>query len=144
MENKNGIVYDLASQNENHLIFDLGDKYGVDLSQRLFHFAVNIIRFLGTITHRPEYDVFRIQLSRCGTSMGANFEEACGATSGKEFVSKLSICLKESRETNYWMRILNELNLGDEKLREHLAKESLELIKIFISSIKTAKKNLKQ
>jgi len=143
MENKNSTVYDIVSHNGNHLIFDLGDKYGVDLSQRLFNFAVNIIRFLGTIDYKTEFAVFRNQLSRCGTSMGANFEEACGSTSRKEFISKLSICLKESRETNYWMRILNELNLGDEKLREHLAKESLELIKIFITSIKTAKNNLK-
>ena len=75
--------------------------------------------------------------------MGANFEEACGSLSRKEFISKLSICLKESRETYYWLRILRELNLGDENFRTILANESLELIKIFMSSIKTAKKNLK-
>lgn len=141
VSNKNN-TNELLSREKYYQISDLGGKYEVDLSQRLFHFAVNIIRFLGTIAYNPEYEVFRNQLSRCGTSMGANFEEACGSSSRKEFISKLSICLKESRETNYWLRILNELNLADEKLRIPLEKESLELIKIFISSIKTAKKNL--
>jgi four helix bundle protein len=142
MINEKSTVYELFSNKIYPQIADLGGKYEVDLSKRLFHFAVNIIRFIGSISHLKEYEVFRIQLSRCGTSMGANFEEACASLSRKEFISKLSICLKESRETNYWLRILVKLNLGDEKSRSNLEKESLELIKIFMASIKTAKKNL--
>jgi four helix bundle protein len=143
MENGRGTLFDSSSEEKAEYVFDLAGKYGIDLSQRLIKFAVNIIRFLGTINYQTEFEVFRNQLSRCGTSIGANFEEACGATSKKDFVSKLYICLKESRETDYWLRILTELNLGEAQLRTSLSKESLELIKIFISSIKTAKKNLK-
>jgi four helix bundle protein len=118
---------------------DLKSKYDSNLQHRLLKFATNTIVFLGTLPEKREYSVFITQLSRCGTSIGANFEEACGSISRKEFISKLGICLKESRECYYWLKILQELKLGDSTLRSHLYQESIELLKIFITSLKTAK-----
>ncbi len=73
-----------------------GSKYAIDLKSRLFRFAVDTIKFLGTLPFKKEYDVFRYQLSKSATSMGANYEEAQGAFSKKEFASKIGICLNEA------------------------------------------------
>ena len=109
------------------------------LDNRLFEFAVDIVRFILTLPQKKEFDVFRYQLSRAGTSIGANYQEAISAFNRKDFVYKLNICLKEARESNYWLKILDRLQLGEAEKRKYLQTESLEFIKIFTSSIKTTR-----
>lgn len=58
------------------------------------------------------------QLLKSGTSIGANIEEAIGASSRKDFIAKLAIAYREARESNYWLRLLKEDGLLDEKLAE--------------------------
>ncbi len=113
------------------------------LQERLFRFSVELFNLLFTLPKQKEFDVFRYQLSKSGTSVGANYEEAIGAFSEKDFCNKLGLCLKEARESNYWLRIMNELNLGDKRLCKKLMDESLEFIKIFTSSLKTSRSNFK-
>lgn len=131
----------LYLSSEKILLKEKNPEFGKTLSKRLFDFSVNVIRFLSTVPTRNEHFVFKIQLSRAGTSMGANFEEVQAAFSRKEFICKMAICLKESRESNYWLRICDELNLGDSNQRLQLLAQSLEFIKIFTSSLKTARAN---
>jgi four helix bundle protein len=69
-------------------------------------------------------------------------EEAQGAISKKEFVSKVGISLKEAKESNYFFRILNELKIGNMKLCESLQVESDEIQKILAKIIINAKKTL--
>ena len=114
-------------------------NYKVILEKRLFNFSVGVIKYVLTIPANSEFSVFRNQLSRSGTAIGANYEEVLGAFGKRDFISKLTICLKESRESNYWLRILGELKLENEILRIKLEKESGEFIKIFTASIKTAR-----
>ena len=121
------------------IISEKTSDYKVILEERFFNFSVNIIKYLLTLPSNSEYSVFRNQLSKSGTSIGANYEEALGAFGKKDFISKLVICLKESRESNYWLRILRELKLGDESIRKVLEQESAEFIKIFTSSIITSR-----
>ena len=132
--------YEVGGEEGNFFVKEVGEAYGSDLRKRLFDFAVATIRFLGTLPLKREYDVFRTQLSRSCTSMGANYEEAQGAFSRREFASKIGICLKESRESNYFYRIVHELQLGDKEERERLLQESDELQKIFASILLKLKK----
>jgi four helix bundle protein len=86
---------------------------------------------LRQIENRKEFDVFKYQLSKSVTSIGANYEEAQGAYSKKEFASKIGICLKEARETNYFLRLIESLSISDNNIISRLTAESEEISKIF-------------
>lgn len=77
---------------------------------------------------------------RCGTSPGANYEEARGAESRKDFIHKLGIVLKEQKESRYWLKLIvkSKLTLSDNG--QPLINEVEELIAIIAKSITTAKK----
>lgn len=76
------------------------------------------------------------QLSKSSTSVGTNYEEAQARSSKADFKNKCKICLKEARESNYWLRVLKEL-LDDKNLElDRLLKESLEIKKIFGAIVK--------
>ncbi len=80
-----------------------------------------------------------LQLLRSGTSIGANVEEAVGAQSKSDFIHKLSIAYKESRETSYWLRLLNDAQLIENKLSLSFLNDIDELKKILASILKTSK-----
>lgn len=109
---------------------EIAKSYKIDLRDRLLDFSVNIIRFLSSLPENREFDVFRYQLSKSATSIGANYEEAQASTY-KEFVNRIRISLREAKETCYWMRILVKLNIGNGPDRDRLLKESNEISKIF-------------
>ena len=77
------------------------------------------------------------KLLRCGTSIGANIEEAIGGQSQKDFFAKLTISYKETRETHYWLRLLKDSNYLTSEQAESLLKDSEELLKIIGSIQKT-------
>ena len=99
------------------------------LGQRIFDFSVNTILYLRKLPKSTEYDVLKRQLIRSSTSAGANYEEAQGASSKADFKHKITLSLKEMRETNYWFRILYAIKGEDSKLVS-FSKESEELKKI--------------
>ncbi len=80
------------------------------------------------------------QLLRSATSIGANYFEANGANSKKDFVHKISICKKEARETRYWLSLLLNTNFEKEKYIKILAQECKELTLIFSKIILTINK----
>ena len=116
-------------------ISDLKRTYKVNLSNRLIDFAVNTIKFLSTIPYKKEHDVFRYQLSKAATSIGANYEKSQACTK-REFHAKISICLREVRETNFWYKVIDKLNLGEGQRRKNLLRESHEL-KLILGSIES-------
>jgi len=79
-------------------VHEVEKLYKTDLRERLLDFSVNVIHFLSTINGFKEYDVFRYQLSKSATSIGANYEEAQTSTY-KEFVNRIHISLREAIET---------------------------------------------
>ena len=104
-----------------------------------FNFAVRVVKLYQHLCKEQKEYVLSKQLLRAGTSIGANINEAQAAQSTKDFVSKLSIASKEARETQYWLELLCETNYLD-KSQQHvqsLLEESLELIKLLTSIIKT-------
>ena len=76
-----------------------------DLEERTAKFGENIIEFSKTIPKNPVTLPLITQLVRSGTSVGANYCEADNACSKKDFVNKISICKKESRESKHWLRM---------------------------------------
>lgn len=81
------------------------------------------------------------QLLRCGTSIGANVEEANAAQTKKDFVTKMAIASKEARETRYWLRLLSKSKLVQLDFNNQLQKID-ELIRIITAIVKTAQSNL--
>ena len=80
------------------------------------------------------------QLLRSGTSVGANTEEAQAGQSKADFIAKMSIAGKESRETLYWLRLLKATNLVDEDMIIEIIKESDELVRILTTIVKSSQK----
>ena len=115
--------------------------YKVDLDKRLLLFSVNIIKFLQTLPYKKEFEVFRYQLSKSATSVGANFEEA-QSTTYKEFIQKLRISLREANESKYWLRVIKELNISNAQKTDELLKEVEEISKILGSIVSKADKKL--
>jgi four helix bundle protein len=101
----------------------------IDLNNRLFDFAVNVLKLLRNLKGGREYEVIRYQLSKSATSSGANYEESQAASSRADFGNKICIVLKELRETNYWLRILKELYPDNDQIIA-LKNESEELKRI--------------
>ncbi len=86
-----------------------------------FDFSLKIIGLYKLLREKNEFLLSK-QLFRSGTSIGANIDEAIAAQSRKDFISKLSIAAKESRETLYWLRLLEESELIENiDVKEHVA-----------------------
>ncbi|MBD3295908.1 MAG: four helix bundle protein [Candidatus Omnitrophica bacterium] len=86
--------------------------------------------------YKKEADVIRYHLARSATSIGANYEESQTAFSNEDFKFKLSICFKESKETNYWLRLIQATGLMFNNDLQLLIKESEELKNIFGKIVK--------
>ena len=117
-----------------------------NLNNRLFKFAVKILRFLPKLPKTHEMSVVRYQLAKNSSSSGANYEEAQAGSSKPDFNNKVRISLREMRESNYWLRIIKssfKLVPSQFSKLEFLIKESNELKNILGSIIvKSKKKNL--
>lgn len=104
-----------------------------------YQFALRIIRlYKYLITDQKEY-VLSKQILRSGTSIGANIEEAIGGQSKADFISKLQIALKESRETHYWIRLLVDSGFLDKKSGNSIISDCEEILKLLNSILKTSK-----
>jgi four helix bundle protein len=88
--------------------------------------------------------IITFQLGKAATSIGSNYEEAQAAESSKDFIHKIGVVLKESRESNYWLRVLDAILKNEYKNSEFrfLLKESFDFKKIFTSIKLTAQQNL--
>jgi four helix bundle protein len=107
----------------------------IDIHERTFDFAVKIVGFCRTLDNIPTNWVLSKQLTKSGTSIGANIEEAQGGQSKPDFITKISIALKESRETNYWLRVIKESKASNSDELSYLIQESSEIMKILAAII---------
>ena len=104
-------------------------------------FALEIIRICNQIKQNKRETILTNQLIRSGTSIGANIREAFYAHSKADFVAKLQIALKECSESEYWLELLIESGYYSDKT---ILDQCIEIKKILISSINTAKENSKK
>ena len=102
-------------------------------------FAARIIKLHQHLVKNKRESVISKQIVRSGTSIGANISEANYGQSKADFVSKMHIALKEAAETEYWIRLLNMSEYIDDKTSNSLLNDCLEIKRILIASINTAK-----
>ena len=102
-----------------------------------YAFAVRIIKVFKFLSEQKKEFILSKQLLRCGTSIGANIEEAIEGQSGKDFFAKLTISYKEARETHYWIRLLKDTDYLSVEEADSLLKDVDELLRIIGSIQKT-------
>jgi len=113
------------------------------LKEKSYVFALRVVKLTQYLNGRQSEYVLSKQVLRSGTAIGALVSEAEFAQSKPDFVNKLSIGLKEANETYYWLRILYEGNYISESMFNSIQPQIKELIKLLVTSIKTAKESIK-
>ena len=109
------------------------------IAEKSFQFAVRIVKLCKHLrSSKKEYTLSK-QLLRSGTSIGANVAEAQQAQSKPDFISKLSIALKETTETKYWLKLLRATEYLSECEFQSIFADSVEVEKILVSIIKSSK-----
>jgi len=111
------------------------------LVQKSFSFAIRVVNLYKYLTHNKKEFTLSKQLLRSVTSIGANINESQEAQSRNDFISKLSIALKEARETKYWIELLKETDYLTDKEADSIREDIIELIKILTTIIKTTRSN---
>ena len=111
------------------------------IHDKTFSFAVRIVNLVRYLQKEQKEFIVSNQLLRCGTAVGAMVREAEHAQSKKDFISKMSIGLKEINETNYWLRLMHETKIVDDKQFQSLQKDCLEILRITAKIVKTSKEN---
>jgi four helix bundle protein len=110
-----------------------------DLEERLLEYSVRIIKIVEQLPNTRAGNHVAGQLLKSGTSPYPNHGEAQAAESPKDFIHKLRISLKELRETQRWLKLIQRVPLIKKpELLKDILEETEELIKIFVTSIKTA------
>jgi len=114
-----------------------------DLEERLLEFSARTIRLTESIRPTQAGTHVAKQLLRSSTSPLANHGEAEAAESTNDFIHKMKLCLKEFRETKRWLRLIKKVPLVEKSaLLDPLLDETEQLIRIFYSSIRTARKRI--
>ncbi len=113
-------------------------QFAKELEKRTREFAIRIIRLSTKLPNTVEAKVIRNQITKSGTSIGANFCEANRARSRADFKNKIHICESEASETQYWLKIIKELKwLSWEQLNTEY-EECSELLALFTSIAKNS------
>ena len=115
-------------------------KTNYDLERRTTEFSENIIVFLKTLERNVITTPLISQLIRSATSIGANYFEANGAASKKDFKNKICICKKEARETKYWLQLIAKVNPDKKEMCRKFWHEAQEFTLIFSKIIITIDK----
>lgn len=107
------------------------------LEKRLKAFSITILVFLKTLPYTDENSIFKKQIIRSSSSIGANYAEAIFAQSKQEFIHCLKIARKEANETLYWLDLISEANSLKTEPINLIIDENKQILRILISSIKT-------
>lgn len=119
----------------------MNDEKDKDLRTRTKKFALRIIYLYRALPNNIESQIIGKQIFRSGTSVGAQYREATRARSTAEFISKIEGSMQELEETIYWLELLVEAEIFKQEKIQDLQNEADELMAIFVTSVKTAKKN---
>ena len=111
------------------------------IQEKSLQFAIRIVKLCKIIRNEKHEYELASQLLRSGTSIGANICESKNAQSKNDFINKLNIALKESDETEYWIRLLYKADILDKRGFDSIHNDCLEIIRLLTSIIKTSKDN---
>ena len=112
------------------------DKKKFDLAERTAKFGEDVITFISKLRGSPINNPIISQTVRAATSIGANYMEADGAESRKDFLHKIGICKKESKESMHWLRMIAKANPDHVEESRKYWQEAHELTLIFSSIFK--------
>ncbi|MBT5706444.1 MAG: four helix bundle protein [Verrucomicrobia bacterium] len=104
-----------------------------------FTFALRVVKLAEYLRRNKKEFVLSRQALRSGTAIGALIREAEHAQSKADFVSKMSIALKEANETEYWIDLLHQSNYIDDKNYKSIHPDIVELLKLLVSIVKTSR-----
>ena len=108
-------------------------EFSKELEKRTRKFAVQIIRLSTTLPNTPEARVIRNQITKCGSSIGANYREANRSRSKADFKNKIAICESEASETQFWLNVIIEVGWKTKEQVSSEYEECSELLAIFTS-----------
>ncbi len=114
-------------------------EFGKQLEKRTKKFAIEIIKISTLLPQSTEARVIKNQITKSGTSVGANYREANRSRSKADFRNKIKICESEASETLYWLEIIEEMKWHNSENMETIKKESSEILAIFTSIGKNLK-----
>jgi four helix bundle protein len=115
--------------------------FAAKMQQRTKSFAVQIVKFFGKLPKTDEARVLGRQLLRSGTSVAANYRAVCRAKSDADFISKMGTVVEETDESLLWLELLEDTEISAKRLVAPLKAESDELLRIFSTSLNTARRN---
>ncbi|KJS07324.1 MAG: hypothetical protein VR77_01440 [Flavobacteriales bacterium BRH_c54] len=108
-------------------------EFAKQLELRTKRFAIDIIKLSGSLTNTSECSVIKNQITKSGTSVGANYREANRSRSKADFANKIKICESEASETVYWLEIIEELKWVDTQKLKLTIIEANEILALFTS-----------
>lgn len=111
------------------------------MKKRTKAFALRIIGLVEALPKSKTAEVIGGPLLRAGTSVGANYRAACRAKSCADFISKMGTVEEETDESLFWMELLVEAGIVDQKRLADLMTEGNEILSMVVSSITTSRKN---
>ena len=106
-------------------------EFAKTLEYRTRQFGISIIKLSALLPNTIEGRVIRNQITKSGTSIGANYREANRSRSKADFKNKIKISKSEASETEYWLEIINDLHWMEQNLLNKITKEAKELLAIF-------------
>jgi four helix bundle protein len=109
------------------------------LKDKSYAFAIRVVKLYQFLCSEKKEFVLSRQLLRAGTAIGALIREAEFGQSKADFTSKMSIALKEANEMQYWLDLLKDTKYLDDKMYQSIANDCIELIKLLVATVKTAK-----
>jgi len=112
------------------------------IQEKSFAFAIRIVNLYKYICDEKKEYILSKQVLRSGTSIGANIEEGLGGQSDKDFISKLNIAYKETRETIYWIKLLSKTDYLSQEQTDSILSDADELSKIIAKILLTMKKKI--
>ena len=116
-------------------------EFGLEMQRRTKRFAIRIVKFFGTLRRTDEGRVLGRQLLRSGTSVAANYRAACRSKSQADFISKLGTVVEETDESLLWLELLESAEICSAPQVSAPKAEADELVRIFQTSLNTAKSN---
>ncbi len=108
-------------------------EFSRELEKRTRKFAIQIIKLSAKLPNTPEARVIRTQITKAGSSVGANYREANRARSKADFKNNIAICESEASETQYWLEVIVEVNWLSWEAVKAEYEEGSELLAIFTS-----------
>jgi len=116
------------------------NKPKYDIHERIYDFIIRIIKLVNSLPKTDSNSIIIQQLLRCATSIGANDQEADGASSRKDFIHCYTVVRKETKETNFWLKLIADTNPAIKLKMDLIMKEGQEIALIISSIINKARK----